>query len=601
MSSIFFLHNIQEIFTFTQYLKHRELQKIQEVFEKVRKKLMIVLALILAVGAGTFGLAKKASKTTTKTETKIVETKAETGNVETTISCSGTLEGKETESMTLPSGIKIKKILVSLGDSVKKGDKLASVYPASVAEVLLNVRTEIDEIEDNLEDLDEDELSDETSDDSLKKLAYDQQLKELEEMEDQLTAMLKSGYITATSKGIIGQINVSEDEDTSTQTTQQEESTTQTTGSSDTSGVVQTSCMTSVATLSLMSTNVTSENVVDTDLMASAESAEDGDGGEGTTEEEKTTEAEKKTTESTQESEKTTQTQTTQPSTQSVSGGGTGASNTQSSATTKKSTTTKKTTKSSSGTTAASENTTQGTGTKQSPKQGGSGGGSGASGQSAGNGSSSETSESVSNTTDIETTETFVLYSESEMAVTVSVDEADINSVKKGQTAVITLTSDESASYDGEITNVSNVSSETGSSVKYEAEITIDKTEEMLEGMSASAVISIEEADDVVRIPSAAVQEKQGSAYVYTKKDKEGNLSGKTEVTTGLSDGSNVEIKEGLSEGDTVYYEIRSSNESSNNNHEGPGGMGGGMGGQMPGGGGTPPQGNGGGQKPGGN
>ena len=90
----------------------------------------------------------------------------------------------------------------------------------------------------------------------------------------------------------------------------------------------------------------------------------------------------------------------------------------------------------------------------------------------------------------------------------------------------------------------------------------------MLNGMSASATIYIDQAENVVTIPSAAVQEKGGKAYVYTQKDSDGNLSGETEVTTGLSDGNQVEIKEGLSEGDTVYYEVYSSNNSENSSKE---------------------------------
>lgn len=43
--------------------------------------------------------------------------------------------------------------------------------------------------------------------------------------------------------------------------------------------------------------------------------------------------------------------------------------------------------------------------------------------------------------------------------------------------------------------------------------------------------------------------------FVYTEQDDEGNLSGEQQVTTGLSDGENVEITEGLSEGDVVYYQ----------------------------------------------
>lgn len=51
-----------------------------------------------------------------------------------------------------------------------------------------------------------------------------------------------------------------------------------------------------------------------------------------------------------------------------------------------------------------------------------------------------------------------------------------------------------------------------------------------------------------------ALQEKGSRVFVYTKQDEDGTLSGEQEVTTDLSDGTTVEITEGLSEGNAVYY-----------------------------------------------
>ena len=73
--------------------------------------------------------------------------------------------------------------------------------------------------------------------------------------------------------------------------------------------------------------------------------------------------------------------------------------------------------------------------------------------------------------------------------------------------------------------------------------------------MNASAVITIEERENVVTIPVNALWERRDQVFVYTQADEEGNLSGEQEVSTGLSDGDKVEITEGLSEGDKVYYQ----------------------------------------------
>ena len=130
----------------------------------------------------------------------------------------------------------------------------------------------------------------------------------------------------------------------------------------------------------------------------------------------------------------------------------------------------------------------------------------------------------------------------------------DILSVEKGQTAVITLDALENQEFEGTITKVSATSSSGSSSAKYPVEITMKKTDDMKLGMSVSAIIQIDESKDAVLIPVNALQEKGNSTFVYTGTDEDGNPTGETEVETGLSDGSQVEIISGLKSGDTVYY-----------------------------------------------
>ena len=80
------------------------------------------------------------------------------------------------------------------------------------------------------------------------------------------------------------------------------------------------------------------------------------------------------------------------------------------------------------------------------------------------------------------------------------------------------------------------------------------------------------------------------TAFVYTSYNEEtGEFGDMVEVTIGISNGTYVEITDGLKEGDTVYYQESESNEF--------GGFGGGM--SMPGG--DMPGGFGGGSMPGGN
>lgn len=174
----------------------------------------------------------------------------------------------------------------------------------------------------------------------------------------------------------------------------------------------------------------------------------------------------------------------------------------------------------------------------------------------------------------------FVIASSDTMTLSVNVDELDINSVSKDQQAEITLDAVEGETFTGKVVKVGNTASSSGGVAKYTVKLTVPGDERMKEGMNASAVITIEERENVVTIPVNALQERGNQAFVYTQVDSEGNLQGEQEVTTGLSDGETVEITDGLSEGDSVYYQ-RSGNISRQDSFPGAGGMEGGPGGAM--------------------
>lgn len=160
-------------------------------------------------------------------------------------------------------------------------------------------------------------------------------------------------------------------------------------------------------------------------------------------------------------------------------------------------------------------------------------------------------------------TQAFSIASGDKMLLAVNVDELDILSVAVGQDAEITFDALEGQSYTGKITEISDSASVSGGVARYAVKIELAKDENMRAGMNASATITIESKEDIITIPLNALQEQGGKTFVYTQKDEEsGQLSGETEVETGLSDGENVEITSGLSEGDTVFYHKAGGSES---------------------------------------
>lgn len=176
------------------------------------------------------------------------------------------------------------------------------------------------------------------------------------------------------------------------------------------------------------------------------------------------------------------------------------------------------------------------------------------------------------------------------MTVSISVDETDVLALAVGQEVSVTVESIGDDTYTGTVTEIdTSAASSSGGVTSYTATITLDRAKKMLAGMTASAAIVIEGVDNALLLPDDAVRKTSSSAYVYTSYDETtGELGGMVEVTVGISNGSYVEILEGLEEGDTVYYTESQDNGFANFNFGG-GMPGGDMPGNIPGGGGDMP------------
>lgn len=171
-------------------------------------------------------------------------------------------------------------------------------------------------------------------------------------------------------------------------------------------------------------------------------------------------------------------------------------------------------------------------------------------------GSTADTSSGTTASSTSSMVTAFSLSTQGNLSVSVSVDELDINSISIGQEATVTLDAIEDKSFTGTVSSVASSSSNSSSGVaKYTIKLTIPKDESMKIGMNASVNIVTSESKDVLLIPVSALQERGDESYVYTKIDEDGNLCGEVTVTTGLSDGTNVEITDGLDEGTTIYYQ----------------------------------------------
>ena len=158
---------------------------------------------------------------------------------------------------------------------------------------------------------------------------------------------------------------------------------------------------------------------------------------------------------------------------------------------------------------------------------------------------------SVSSLDDEELTEVATISPDVSMSVIIAVDERDILSLAEGQEAEVTIRSVSEDTFSGVVSEIDK----SGAAEAYTAEIMMDKVSGMLPGMTASVDVRIEGVDNALIVPVDALKQTSSGAYVYTTYDRETQeYGGRVDVVTGLSNDNYVEIKSGLSAGDTVYY-----------------------------------------------
>ena len=172
-----------------------------------------------------------------------------------------------------------------------------------------------------------------------------------------------------------------------------------------------------------------------------------------------------------------------------------------------------------------------------------------------------EDDEDSSSEDETDTEQYFSISPDETMSISVSVDESEILSVSVGQSAEVTIDSIDGESFTGTVTEIDRVGTSSSGVTTYTAVISIEKTDSMLAGMSASATIKIDGVENALLIPVDALNRTSSGYYVYTECDEEsGTLGGMVEVTAGISNSVYAEITSGLSEGDTVYYTEKENN-----------------------------------------
>ncbi|MDF2800349.1 MAG: secretion protein HlyD family protein [Anaerocolumna sp.] len=153
-----------------------------------------------------------------------------------------------------------------------------------------------------------------------------------------------------------------------------------------------------------------------------------------------------------------------------------------------------------------------------------------------------------------------IIYDLSAVTFEMSVDELDVKSVAVGQTVNITADALEGVKITGEVTNISLESTNSGGVTQYPVTVRIDEVGELLPGMNVTGEIVVEEAKDVLAVPTDALM-RGDVVYVADESVTEsvGDIPAgfrAVQVETGLTDGDYIEIISGLT-GDEEVYTMR--------------------------------------------
>src|SRR5581483_10227505 len=139
------------------------------------------------------------------------------------------------------------------------------------------------------------------------------------------------------------------------------------------------------------------------------------------------------------------------------------------------------------------------------------------------------------------------------LIVNTQVDETDLAQIHMGQDAEITLDAYPDQPVEGKVQRISYQSTLVNNVTTYEVDVWPTKMPPfMRSGMTANVVFTVSEKDNILLIPSEAIQTQSGQSVVLkagaTPKDKPQTVT----IQTGLTDGKQTEVVAGLAEGDKI-------------------------------------------------
>ena len=152
----------------------------------------------------------------------------------------------------------------------------------------------------------------------------------------------------------------------------------------------------------------------------------------------------------------------------------------------------------------------------------------------------------------------------SQMIFEGKVDESEVGKLEEGKDIVVILGAINEKEFPAVLTFVAPKGVEENGAVQFtiKADVTIEASTKIRAGYSANAEIEIESKDSVLVIKEALLQFNRITEKPFVELQKENGSFKKKNIEIGLSDGINVEIIDGVEEGDKIKVWNKASEEN---------------------------------------
>jgi len=162
--------------------------------------------------------------------------------------------------------------------------------------------------------------------------------------------------------------------------------------------------------------------------------------------------------------------------------------------------------------------------------------------------------------TDTTASSVLVIGTDTENVVKIQINEMDINKIKVGQEASVTLSAIKDKTFKGVVTRVDDYGTSNSGVITYNVFVKItDPTEAIKPLMSAVVTIQTTKHENALVVPNSAVKPYKGGKAVQVKDtSKTGNQLKYIQVKTGIKSTNQTEILEGVTEGMEVVTDTSS-------------------------------------------